>query len=189
MKNVMLMWFILWTLFIAIWYEFDWKVQEFLYHGRAGVLPPQDLPLERTEARLAWAFPRPHPPKEEGKEPEQSRNALPWTRNEDGRSDRCSVNRVPYLIAPDPMYPFPATLFNLQCCILLLFSLLLPKNLRPRGRTLITGRSSHHPTSYRISVTAVICCLFPFPHWTRPLVDLLFSSHRVLFPNLSTFRP
>lgn len=88
----------------------DREVQEFLYHGRAGVLPPQDLLLERTEARLARAFPRPHPPKEEGKELEQSRNALSRKRNEDGRPDCCSVNRVP---CPSP---------PIQCILSLQFS-------------------------------------------------------------------
>lgn len=142
----------------------DREVQEFVYYGRAGVLPAQDLLLERVEARLARTLPRPHSSPKEGEELEQSGCALCRERCERGRPRCRSVNKTHAQIS----------LFS-PCCInspkplrssvlhIASITIAAVQKSATSQTNLITFHFSH-PTSYRISVTALICCLFHFLH-------------------------
>lgn len=109
----------------------DREVQKLLYHGRTGVLPAQDLLLERTETRLTRTLPCPHTSKEEGEELEQPRSALRRKWGERVRIDHRSVNSRSCAAG----YPLPPDSLRSQCCISLLFLLLLNKNRRLRRWT------------------------------------------------------
>ena len=151
----------------------DREVQEFVYHGRTGVLPTQDLPLERTKARPTRTFPCPHAYKEEREELEQPRSALCWEWSERGWADRRSVNTDALVIRcrsrPPLLSPIPNAAnfsYSYRCY--------------PKISDLAAGpcHSSHHPTNYRISITAFICCLFFFfPHLDSMRLSSLYCFY------------
>lgn len=133
----------------------DREVQKLVYHGRTGVLQTQDLLLERSQARLARTLSCPHSFKEEGEELEQSWSALCWQWRTRGWTGCRSVNSTSIHHTMPPLFGVAYRSHSRRCY--------------PKFSDFIAGPYHLlHPTDYRISITALICCPFFFSFiWTR----------------------
>ena len=87
----------------------DRKVQKLVHHGRTGILPAQDLLLERAKTRLTRTLPRPYASKEEREEPEQPRSTLRREWSERGGAGRrpvsfCAAMSRSLFVLPRPFH-------------------------------------------------------------------------------------